>query len=577
LTIIELVLLYYTKEGTSKIKGSIFAISVLLLVIITGSGCVHSTWTSQEPQPLETEPEPALGQAPEIQSPVPVEDGILIKMHTVAPVAEKRRQLTISADGSIVYFEDRGLIHPTEENPPIRTKKTGQLTEAEIDRLLKMVDACPFDAEGNCAAHTKIIMTDAKSILTVDYQGEKRTITANYQPLFHLFSKNVPELTDVPEPVRELYRELKNIIDNNTSKISEEAISETDEDLPVPSPPGTIEMAPPLAGFRESGLTRLTEQEEAKLIAIASRDDRVQAAIASGVYKTGLVWVGVLDSGGHGLLPYERTLEKGIPLALEWTKEAAIYPGVTFNFGTHVITVAVDLEKEEVVYTTGGLIRSGPSSNIERPRELTQLEKDVAIEIALSTPEALDRLDAGEPYRTEIIWVAKEGTEWRSHNYNIKDEADAYDAEWYPGVMIGFGSPQEWLIAVAADLAADKAIHVESFADVPRVESNLEYLNEEQKTRIVEIACEAAGVSEQSAHKVEYVWIGISEDSKYTLEYEVVEKGIPEYAWSETITYYPGVRFILGSSVIKVAINLDTDEVVFRDGFPARKGPVPAR
>ncbi len=279
--------MYYTKEGTSKIKGSIFAISVLLLVIITGSGCVHSTWTSQEPQPLETEPEPAPGQAPEIQSPVPIEE-------------------------------------------------------------------------------------------------------------------------------------------------------------------------------------------------------------------------------------------------------------------------------------------------IEKPRELTQVEIDAVIEIALSTPEASERIARGEPYRTEIIWVANEGTEWRSHNYNIKNE-EAYDAEWYPGVMIGFGSPQEWLIAVAADLAADKAIHVESFADVPRVESNLEYLNEEQKTRIVEIACEAVGVSEQSAHKVEYVWIGISEDSKYTLEYEVVEKGIPEYAWSEMITYYPGVRFILGSSVIKVAINLDTDEVVFRDGFPARKGPVPAR
>jgi hypothetical protein len=283
---------------------------------------------SQEPQVPETEP------APKEQSLLPVEDGILIKMHTVDRVAEERRQLTISADGSIVYFEDRGLSrHPDEENPSIRTKKTGQLTEAEIDRLLEMVNACPFDAEGNCAAHTKIIMSPAKSILTVEYQGEKRTITANYQPLFHLFSMNVPELTDVPEPVRELYRELKNAIDNNTSTISEEALSETDEDLPVPSPPDTIEMAPPPTGFRESGLTRLTEQEEAELIAIASQDASVQAAIASSDYRTGLVWVGVFESGGHGLLPYEETLEKGIPLALDWTKKAAIYPGVTFQIG----------------------------------------------------------------------------------------------------------------------------------------------------------------------------------------------------------------------------------------------------
>jgi len=149
----------------------------------------------------------------------------VIEMYTKTTMAGVGRHLTISADGSIVYFDDRGLRHPTEENPPIRITRAGQLTKAELNTLLEMVDACPFDAEGNCDARTEIIDTDAVSILTIYYQGATRTITANYQPLFHLFHPEVSELTDVPEPVRKLYRQLKSVIDNNTSQISEEAIS----------------------------------------------------------------------------------------------------------------------------------------------------------------------------------------------------------------------------------------------------------------------------------------------------------------------------------------------------------------
>lgn len=160
-----------------------------------------------------------------VQAPAPVTDGILIEMYTRTTMAGVASNLTISANGYIVYFDDRGLRHPTEENPPIRITRTGQLTEAGINNLLGMVDACPFDTEGNYDARTEIIDTDAVSVLTIYYQGTTRTITANYQPLFHLFHPDISELKDVPEPVRELYQQLKNIIDNSTTQISEEAIS----------------------------------------------------------------------------------------------------------------------------------------------------------------------------------------------------------------------------------------------------------------------------------------------------------------------------------------------------------------
>ena len=150
--------------------------------------------------------------------------GAFIEMHTKTTMAGVARHLTISDDGSIVYIEEKGLRMPTQKNPPTRTTRTGQLEEAELDRLLEMVDACSFDAEGECNARTEIIDTDAVSVLTVYYQGKTRTLTSNYQPLFHLFHTEIPELSDVPEPVMKLYRELRYIIDNKTVQVSREKI-----------------------------------------------------------------------------------------------------------------------------------------------------------------------------------------------------------------------------------------------------------------------------------------------------------------------------------------------------------------
>jgi predicted secreted protein len=160
--------------------------------------------------------------------PAPVTEGILIEMYTRTTMAGVARHLTILADGEILYIEETGLRMPTKEYPTIRTTRSGLLTEAELASLLEMVDACPFDAEGNCDARTEIIDTDATNELTIYYQGKTRVITADYQPLFHPFLPKSPELMDVPESVRELYRQLKGIIDNNTSQVSEEAISKTE-------------------------------------------------------------------------------------------------------------------------------------------------------------------------------------------------------------------------------------------------------------------------------------------------------------------------------------------------------------
>lgn len=193
-------------------RMTIVATAVLLLVLPVA--CAKSPET-----PVVT-PETTPTQMPASSN-----EGLIIEMHTRTTMAGVARHLTISAGREILYIEETGLRMLTEEHPPIRTTRTGQLTEAELVSLLEIVDACPFDAEGNCDARTEIIDTDACNELSIYYQGKTRVITADYQPLFHLFHPEVSELSDVPEPVRKLYQELRFIVDNKTTQAAQEKLA----------------------------------------------------------------------------------------------------------------------------------------------------------------------------------------------------------------------------------------------------------------------------------------------------------------------------------------------------------------
>ncbi|MBA7657154.1 hypothetical protein ES703_65085 [subsurface metagenome] len=211
-------------------------IGLILVMLLVPVSC---TKAPPVPAPAPSPPAPSTMPPP----PVPATEGTLIEMHTKTTMAGVARHLTISVDGSIVFIEERGLRHPTKENPPTRTTRTGQLTEAELSNLLAMVDACLFDREGKRNARTEIIDTDAISELTVHYQKRTRIITANYQPLYHLSHPEIPELSDVHETVRKLYRELRYIIDSRTTQTAEEEITtaEVDQvlDIRVEPSPGT--------------------------------------------------------------------------------------------------------------------------------------------------------------------------------------------------------------------------------------------------------------------------------------------------------------------------------------------------
>jgi hypothetical protein len=104
------------------------------------------------------------------------------------------------------------------------------------------------------------------------------------------------------------------------------------------------------ASYPISNFPVLNEHQKADLVAIASQDTKVKETQSNySIQETRLVWCGVFDDTDIGALrPYIDT-EDRIPEA--W-KGATIYPGVNFNFGSFVITVAVDLDKRQIISET---------------------------------------------------------------------------------------------------------------------------------------------------------------------------------------------------------------------------------
>jgi len=165
---------------------------------------------------ITSAPEPTLAQPPSLPS-----ENAIIEMSNVGTMSGTVKHLIISANGSIVYIEEEGPRIVLPGSYRSRTTKTGQLTEAELNSLLEMVNACPFDSEGKCQADTETMDTDVRSILQVRTQGSAREITADYDPLY----PEVIKLPDVPEPVRLLYYQFWNIVENKTSQVAHEKIT----------------------------------------------------------------------------------------------------------------------------------------------------------------------------------------------------------------------------------------------------------------------------------------------------------------------------------------------------------------
>ena len=116
---------------------------------------------------------------------------------------------------------------------------------------------------------------------------------------------------------------------------------------------------------------------------------------------------------------------------------------------------------------------AGHSRGWKEPRELTEVEKDRVVEIALNTPEALRKLETESKYETEVGWLAIvwNNSEWSAlYHMDYKWEEDPNfqllpeSAVFYPAVTIRFGEPEHWLVTAAIDLDAEKVVLVHEYA-----------------------------------------------------------------------------------------------------------------
>ena len=126
---------------------------------------------------------------------------------------------------------------------------------------------------------------------------------------------------------------------------------------------------------------------------------------------------------------------------------------------------------------------------------------------------------------------------------------------------------------------------------------NLRWLTEEEKARLVEIALNIAeawgGAEKGDPYETSIGWIAISPGRRSRFDYDIVEIGIPRGevditppGSSERVVsigvpddaeIYPEVTIRFGEPaewIVHVAIDLDSEEVIFSEIYPARKGIV---
>ena len=153
---------------------------------------------------------------------------------------------------------------------------------------------------------------------------------------------------------------------------------------PQPAPVSEILPAEHPTDFPEN-LRWLTEEEKARLIEIALNTPKAQEWLEKeNQYETSISWIALRpSSSGEGYAGYSRfeyeIVEKGIPrgtvdvtppgsperiVSVGVPEDAEIYPDVTILFGEPakwIVSVAVDLKTEKVVYDEGYPFRTGPT------------------------------------------------------------------------------------------------------------------------------------------------------------------------------------------------------------------------
>lgn len=131
----------------------------------------------------------------------------------------QKDSLSIYADGSLLYTEEKGFRFPTPGNPATRIWKTGKLPVAELTGLLDYLKNSGFN-ELNESYFPGTPSGDGSFKFTINSDTIQKTVTAYY----YLTPDHDQSYPDMPSPLNELYSRLR-VIALSTQEIGRETIS----------------------------------------------------------------------------------------------------------------------------------------------------------------------------------------------------------------------------------------------------------------------------------------------------------------------------------------------------------------
>ena len=206
-----------------KKKVLLIPLALLLAISLIAAGCrAPASPTPPIQQTLPTPPAPPTS-AIDIPEGPPV-----ITANASYVMRGEFNFLYVYEDGSIIYIEEKGLRMPTQEHPPERVWRTGKLQDEELNSLINFFRSSHFDKldeyyqfPGKPIGGGGFSMGDMSYTVSIDYGNLHKIATA----FGYLTPDHGLTYPDMPYPLNELYKKLKDIAENQTAEVAREKIS----------------------------------------------------------------------------------------------------------------------------------------------------------------------------------------------------------------------------------------------------------------------------------------------------------------------------------------------------------------
>ncbi len=152
---------------------------------------------------------------------IPEGEPVITMSNSYRIIGRGPARLRIYEDGALIYYEEEGI-------PPdsTRTWRTGQLQQEELDSLLAFFQDSHFESLGEIYQFPGEQISGATKTggmscaISINYGDLDKTVHADW----YLTPDGGITYPDMPYPLNEIYRMLKQIAENSTREVAREPI-----------------------------------------------------------------------------------------------------------------------------------------------------------------------------------------------------------------------------------------------------------------------------------------------------------------------------------------------------------------